>query len=127
MGVKVKINIDPNVILSKRHLENGGAAQLELVNEILKKAIPYTPEDSTTLETNIDIANGGKQIIYKSPYARYQYYGKVMAGDPRKPTDKDLVYNGAPMRGKEWIKRMWADRGKEITKTVADFVGGKSK
>ena len=38
-----------------------------------------------------------------------------------------LSYNGAPMRGRDWDKRMMADRGDEVVKAVASYVGGKAK
>jgi len=31
------------------------------------------------------------------------------------------------MRGKEWDKRMWADRGDEILDGVAHYMGGRVK
>lgn len=127
MAVKVKINIDPNAILRNRHLEDGGAAQKFLASEVLRFSDPYTPLDTSMLKSNVSITNDGKQIIYHSPYSIYQYYGKAMAGNPRKATDKDLVYDGSPMRGAFWIKRMWADRKEDIEKAVADFVGGRAK
>ena len=37
---------------------------------------------------------------------------------PKKATDRDLIYNGAPMRGAHWFDRMKADRGQEIINGV---------
>jgi hypothetical protein len=48
-----------------------------------------------------------------------------MAGNPLKVTDTDLNFYGAPMRGRFWVLRMWADRGNDIVKTMEKFVGGK--
>lgn len=120
MAVKVKVNIDPNAILRNRHLEDGGAAQKVFANEILAKANPYVPLDTGMLKGNVSMSLDGKQITYHSPYANYQYKGISKNGKP-------LNYEGSPMRGKEWIKRMWADRKDDIEKAVADFVGGKAK
>lgn len=50
-------------------------------------------------------------IEYVTPYARRQYY----------------EHKGDGLRGREWDKRMWADRGQEITQSVADYIGGKAK
>lgn len=98
-----------------------------MANEVLRFSDPYTPLDSSMLKSNVSITNDGKQIIYHSPYARYQYYGKVMAGNPRKATEKDLTYQGSPMRGAFWIKRMWADRKDDITQAVTNVTGGRVK
>ena len=43
----------------------------------------------------------------------------------RKLHESPLTYNEAPMRGAEWDKRMWADRGDEIVDGIAARVGGK--
>lgn len=59
------------------------------------------------------------KVIYKAPYARKQYY-----------TNKGLGKQGTSLgglRGKFWDKRMWNDRGNEIVKSVAQFVGGRAK
>ena len=59
------------------------------------------------------------KVIYKAPYARKQYY-----------TNKGLGKQGnsvGGLRGKFWDKRMWNDRGNDIVKSIAQFVGGRSK
>jgi hypothetical protein len=119
MGVKIKVNISPNTILRNRHLEDGGAAQLLLANTVLRFAKPYTPFDAGVL-SDATISDNGKQIVYSTPYAHYQYEGISKNGN-------SLNYQGAPMRGKKWIPRMVADRNKDITQEIANFVGGKAK
>ena len=70
---------------------------------------------------------GSGQIIYKGPYARFQYYGKVMVGtytgsvvaDPgekKRVTSKSLQYQGGPTRGAFWFERMKKKHKKEIIK-----------
>jgi hypothetical protein len=58
-----------------------------------KDTRPFVPALTLSLanRTRVD----GNTIIYPGPYARYLYYGKVMAGPkygPKYATDKDLVY-----------------------------------
>ena len=126
MSTKVKINMNSTgTILLKRKLNKGGEGQRFLTSEVKRLSDPYTPMDTGVLKSNVSI--GVNTITYKSPYAKYQYYGKVMAGNPKVATDKELKYQGAPMRGKLWEKRMIGDKGKELTQSVAEFVGGKSK
>ena len=88
------------------------------------------------------IAPDGSTITYRGPYAHYQYIGEVMvgvttgspyakSGEPKKGTGRPISYSDGGvdrsegLRGKEWEKRMMADRGDELKKAVAKYVGGK--
>lgn len=126
MSFKVKVEMDKTQkILLKRHLNKNGKAQKFLTGEIKRFSDPYVPMDSGVLK-NASTAYT-RVIVYRSIYARYQWYGRVMAGTPRRATGKGLRYQEAPKRGKEWTIRMWADRGDEIVRSVAKFVGGVAK
>lgn len=120
---KVKIKLNPIDQILKRHgLQQDGAVNLFLRNEVERYSDPYIPFRKSNLKNNKSYPNN-HSIKYNSPYARYQYYGKVMAGNaPKKVTNKNLKYNGAPKRGAKWDKRMWNDRGKEITKNLKSFI-----
>ena len=62
-------------------------------------------------------------IIYPGPYAHYQYVGEVMAGRaPKHYTGQAINYHGAPMRGKQWDKRMMADKGKEVERNFENYL-----
>lgn len=117
MAATIKINIDPKTIILHRHLEKGGAAQRLFTNEVKRHSDHYTPMDAGILKSNVTV--NSDSIVYNSIYAKYQYYGVSKNGKP-------LNYQGAPMRGKEWTTRMWIDKGKEITSSVAKFIGGKA-
>ena len=105
-------------ILAKRNLEERGKAQGFLTNEVARMANPYVPFKTGALkDTQVEISNG--KIEYKAPYARKQYYNN--SGNGKQGTNK------GGMRGKQWIERMWVDKGPEIVKSVASFVGGKAK
>ena len=65
------------------------------------------------------------RIEYVQPYARKQYYENKGTGT--QGTTKHSQHNYKCLRGKEWDKRMWADRGKEIVEATAKFCGGKAK
>lgn len=128
MPTTVTINLNSTEqILEARKLNTGGKGQQFFCNEVYKLSDPYTPLDTSTLKSNVSIASDGSSITYNSPYARRMWEGKVMAGNPLEATDKEINFQGAPMRGKEWTNRMWADRGDEIIKATADFVGGKAE
>ena len=58
---------------------------------------------------------GVDRVTYNSPYATFQYHGKVMIGVETRSayakkgelkivTGRDLKYHGAPKRGKLWDK-----------------------
>ena len=64
-----------------------------LANEVLKDTDPYVPALTGSLSMRSHVE--GDSVVYPGPYARYLYYGKVMAGPkygPKYATDKDLVY-----------------------------------
>lgn len=128
-GTKIRLEMDSaHKILSKRKLGKGGEAQKKLLTEIRRATDPYVPKDTGHLKNTSRIVPSKGQLIYPGPYARYQYYGKVMTGRaPKKVTNKKLKYAGAPMRGSHWATRAWAARGDAIVKAVAGMIGGKAK
>ena len=93
-------------------------AQQFVDSECIRLMVPYTPMlsgqmmQSATRGTVI----GSGEIKYNSPYARYQYYGKLMVssvtgssyarkGESKVLTSKDLRYNKSkhPRAGKLWF------------------------
>lgn len=141
MKVNVKADIKPETILKARGLGSSSAATKLLAETVARLSDPYvpmSPGSSAHMKEGYTIASDGSSITYRGPYAHFQYVGEVMvgvktgspyakSGEPKRGTGRALSYHGAPMRGKEWDKRMMADRGDEVTKAVADFVGGKPK
>lgn len=110
MGTKVKINIDPtDKILLKRNLNKNGTAQQFFTSEVARLSDPYVPFDKGNLKNTRSV--GVNKITYVQPYSRRQWYEN----------------KGKGLRGKEWCLRMWANRGKEIVKSVAKLVGGIAK
>ncbi len=49
------------------------------------------------------------------------------SGEKKRYTGQAIQYSGGGTRGKEWDKRMMADRGDEVVKAVAKHVGGRAK
>lgn len=141
MKVKVKPDIKPETILKARGLGSSNAATKLLAETVARLSDPYvpmSPGSGAHMKEGYTIAGDGSSITYRGPYAHFQYVGEVMvgvktgspyakSGEPKRGTGRALEYHGAPMRGKEWDKRMMADRGDEVIKAVADFVGGKPK
>ena len=108
-------------------MDENGTVIKKLRDEVERHSDFYVPFLKGPLKNNKSYPNN-HSIKYNSPYARYQYYGKVMVGSPpKKVTNKNLKYSGAPKRGAKWDKRMWNDKGKQICKTLEKFIknGGK--
>lgn len=110
MSVKVKLDLDPTQeILLRRGLEEGGEVQRFFTHEVARHCDPYVPMDTGTLKNTKQIETD--KITYPQPYAQKQYFEN----------------KGKGLRGKEWDKRMMADRGEEIMTGVANFIGGKAE
>lgn len=123
MSVKVKVDIPTAKILKSRGLGGDKGAQKYLASEVKRFCDPYVPMQQGALKNNATIAGDGSFIVYTQPYAHYQYYGEVMAGRaPKEYTGKELDYHGAPMRGKEWDKRMLADKSKDLERSVEAYI-----
>lgn len=115
MGIKIQMN-DTQKILLKRYLNNNGEAQMRFSKECAKEMNNYVPFLTGRLKDwNIQVNRNN--VTYDAPYARKQYYTNKGKG----------IKNTSGLRGKRWDKRMWGDKGDGIVKTIADFVGGRSK
>lgn len=103
-------------------------------SECLRLMTPYTPmrngvlTRSATLGTKI----GSGRIVYNSPYARYQYYGKLMvssvtgsayakSGESKVLTDIDLKYDTSrhSQAQRLWFEAMKADKKEQILRGAA--------
>lgn len=110
--MKVTLKMDAaDKILLKRSLNKNGKAQVFFTHEIRRLSDPYVPFQSGRLKN--DAVESVNKITYNKPYARRQWY-------------ENKGGNNGPLRGNKWCLRMWADRGKEIVKSVANFAGGRS-
>ncbi len=126
-----------NQILQDHGLQDMGPVQKFIDSELIRLMGPYTPmrngmlEKSATLSTVI----GSGLVQQHTPYARYQYYGKLMVssvtgsawaskGESKILTDKDLEYSKHqhPMAGKMWFERMKADRKEDILKGAQEVI-----
>ena len=110
MGTNIKLKIDPaDKILLKRNLNRNGKGQQFFTHEVRRLSDPYIPFLNGTLKNTAQELTS--RIEYVQPYARRQYYEN----------------RGNGLRGSHWTERMWADRGKEIIRSVAAYCGGKTK
>lgn len=101
-------------------------AQKFVDSEVLRLCEPYMPIlTGMLIMTGIlgtDVGSGSVNWI--APYARYLYYGKVMAGKPKHPTSKNLKYHGGGVRGSFWFERMKAVSGRQIIAAARKIAGG---
>ena len=135
------VNIDfkeVEEILKDRGLEKGGSVQKYFTNELWRASDKYTPFAGGILKGSAGLALDGEHLEYRTPYARYLYYGKLMVspttgtsfakkGEQKVLTNIDLNYQEAPIRGPKWVERAWLDNKGTIVKSVQKFVdkGGK--
>ena len=93
----------PKNVLDKRV----NKANAWLIEEIIKDTDPFVPARTKVLAMNVQ--RHGRTIVYASPYARFQYYRKVMidpaTGSTFAPkgvrkvlTERDLKYSKAVHR-----------------------------
>lgn len=105
--------------------------QQYVANEALRLSEPYIPFDTGRLLQSGHVEND-KEIVWKTPYARYQYGGKVWItpsinasgfktengwytkrGEKKIPTNRDLEYQNGPLRGGHWFDRMMQNGGQK--------------
>lgn len=101
-----------------------GTVQKFIDSESVRLMRPYTPFMSSMLIKSATLGTkiGTGEINQNAPYARYQYYGKLMVssktgsayanqGESKVLTDKDLVHNKTrnPKAGPFWFEKMKAD------------------
>ncbi|QIB68264.1 hypothetical protein Ami103574_02570 [Aminipila butyrica] len=104
--------------------------QMFIDSESLRLSKPYLPMQSGMLQKLgiLGTEVGSGEVTYLGPYARYLYYGKVMVGRaPKKLTDRNLTFHGAPQRGAFWFDRMKADKKDQILRGAAKISKKESK
>lgn len=89
-----------DTLLAERGLNPGGRVQKFIDSEVLRRTDPYVPMDTGALKrSGIQHTKvGSGEVIYKTPYARRQYF----------------TNQGDGLRGSRWFERMKADNKKSI-------------
>lgn len=136
MNIEVVNQINAKALLRECGVGDGGKkVQAMLVDECVKEMDTYVPmETGTTKNTRVIEPDG---VTYMGPHTRYIYHGMLMVapsgsawareGERKHLTDKPLSFHGAPIRGPFWDVRMWADKGTDICRRLANKVGGKAE
>lgn len=117
MNVRVRMDSNQKILL-KRYLNKNGRAQAQFSKECAKWMNNYVPFDKGRLK-DFNVVVNKNNVTYEAQYAARQFYTNRGKG-------KQGTANGG-LRGKRWDRRMWADKGNTIVKSIADFVGGRSR
>lgn len=136
-----KLYIKANdAMMKERGLGEMGKVQKYVDQEVIRLMGPYTPYDTGILEGAATRGTkiGTGEINQIAPYARFQYYGKVMVssitgspwamrGEKKVLTDRDLVHDTSkhPMAGPFWFERMKADKKDELLEGARKVAGVK--
>lgn len=127
---------------SPRHTEDFKNAQEFIDSECIRCMNKYAPMRNGILVRSAVLGTriGSGKIYQVAPYARYQYYGKLMVsritgssyarqGESKVLTDKDLQYS--TLRHQEaqklWFEKMKTEHGEAILRGAARIAGGKPK
>lgn len=136
--MKVQLDmLSKDALLKRRGLQEGGPVQKFIDSESMRYMGAYMPrrqagELEHMMVTGTVIGSG--QIDITGPYAHYLHEGILFVspttGSPwakkdeiKVPTERELEYTGAPMRGKKFFDRMKADHKDDIlegAQAVAD-------
>lgn len=131
------INTNATFVMNRNSLlynsnEKLKSTQKALDSQCIRLMIPYTPMlngvlfKSATLGTVI----GSGEIKYNAPYARYQYYGKLMLAkngssyakryEQKYLTDINLQYNKSrhAKAGRLWFEKMKNDKMDTLKRIV---------
>lgn len=136
--------------LAQKHgLGLNGPVQTAIDNAVISYCMPYCPMDSGTLARSPYIASppGGGKVIYRTPYARYLYYGEIYGpnipvfeddsgvptrffsppGQKKHPTGRPLTFKTDlnPLAGSFWAERMLADHRTDIVEEAQAVADGK--
>ena len=126
--IRVRVKMKPvNTILTRMGVKPDGDVQMFVTNTVNRGIIRYMPVRSGALSTKLKHIKSATEIEVLGPYARYQYYGKVMEGPaPKAVTDRDMKYDKTknPLAGPFWDRRMIANEGAQIADEARRYVSG---
>lgn len=135
--MKVQFNIkDKETVLRNHGLQKGGPVQKLVDSEAMRYMSDYMPRrQAGELEHMMIMATvlGSGQIDIPGPYAHYLHEGILYVSpttgsawakenEIKVPTDRELTYAGAPMRGKKWFDRMKADHRDDILQAAQALI-----
>lgn len=130
MSTKIHVKMKPvSTIVNRLGLGKDGDVQRFVTNTINRRITRYMPYRSSALSTKLKHVKSPTEIEVLGPYARYQYFGKVMVGQPPKMlTNQPLNYDKTknPLVSPFWDRRLMAAEGKRIAAEVQRYVDRKA-
>lgn len=148
----IKVDIDAQELMDNLGIGTQDKAQKFFANEVMRYSDPYVPADSAhVLRMSARVTKDGNAITYTAPYARYHWYGKLMVDSktgkgafynpktgmfwsrpntPKVLTDRDMKYQGAPLRGPRWVERAFIDNKETLLNSLQAYIesrGGANK
>ena len=133
MSMSAKIKMNSISKIKKDHgLDENGRVQKFLRDTADRLMNPYIPFDNGMLRRLKTYPNNSS-IKYTSPYAKYQYYGKLMLakngsawakrGEKKVLTATELKHH-ASGTGPKWDKMMLQRRKSELIRDVENYARG---
>lgn len=151
MITRISVDMKPvNTILTRLGIDNNGDVQKFATETINRRITRYMPaSQSEVLSTKKKFVISPTEIEILGPYARYQYYGKVMVnsktgkgpslipgvgyryrkGTVLKATDRDLKYDTTKNQqaGPFWDRRLMAAEKDAIVSDIQEYIRRKGK
>lgn len=127
MSVRLK---PTSQIKARLGINQGGRVQQHLTNTVHRYMDKYVPYDEGFLRTNVEA--GKDYVLYKSPYAHYQYKG-ILFVDPKTgssyarrdvtkvPTSRELIHHTTGT-GSYWDKKMMSAEGDKMIAEVQRYI-----
>lgn len=132
-----KAELTWNTNFHQRWTKQYSEAQVFVDSEVLRLCEPYIPMKTSMLIKSgiLGTVVGSGLVQWIAPYAKFQYYGKVMIGETSRSayamkgekkvvTNKNLVYHGGGIRGSFWFRRMKEVHGDTIIRGAKQRAGG---
>lgn len=126
MSVKVQFSA-PDKILSRLGMRPGGDNHrffMRRAADRMKRYLPYRDKGRMVDKQTQGIRYDLGEFHYAGPEAAYLYFGKAMAGKPKKPIDKNLVYTKSPNAnaGPFWDRAMMQNEGKALADETTEYM-----
>ena len=130
INVKLKMN-SVNKIIKDHGLDKNGRVVRHLRDTADRLMMPYIPGGADGQLAKLKTYPSNHEIKYTSPYAKYQYYGKLMLakngsawaklGEKKVLTSKNLKYHTSGT-GAKWDKLMMQRRKNDLIKDVENYI-----
>ena len=143
LNIKVKMN-NTNKIIKDHGLDKDGRVVRYLRDTADRLMMPFIPGGAKGKLAKNKIYPSNNEIKYKSPYAKYQYYGKMYIspklkvsgiilkkydrwwspeGETKIATNKKLKYHTSGT-GPKWNELMMQRRKNDLVKDIENFIKG---